>query len=214
MTDHELQCIFIHFPRTAGSSVEKFLKKSDDIYGYKESEYMDTNNHLKTIKEQHHTSADKYISQNGQEIWDRYFTFSFVRNPWDWFVSNFFWDIYQYDWHAKRKLPIKYRRKFIVEECDRDFQTYLKRGAQRPDWFKFTQAKDFIGNVEFVGKYENLNDDMKHVCERLGIKYTSLAHENKTNRTKYTDYYDKESTEIVYNLFKTDIRHFGYEYGQ
>jgi|ETNvirnome_2_300_1030623.scaffolds.fasta_scaffold12920_2 hypothetical protein len=213
MTSHELKCIFIHFPRTAGSSIEKFLLKTDDIYGHRKSVYHDKNGDKQVIKEEHHTSSDKYIKQNGKEIWDEYFTFSFMRNPWDWFVSNFYWDIYQYEQCIKNNRPIKYRRKFIVEECNSDFKTYVKKGAQRPDWFVFTQAKDFIGDVDFVGRFENLEEDVGKICNILGIEYQNLSHENKMNRKDYTEYYDDEAKNIVYNLFKTDIDHFNYNFG-
>jgi hypothetical protein len=213
MTSHELKCIFIHFPRTAGSSIEKFLMKTDDIYGPKTSVYSGKDNTKKMVVENHHTSAADYIKQNGNEIWEEYFTFSFVRNPWDWFVSNFFWDLFQYERAKAENRPIKYRRNFIVNECGSDFTTYVKKGAERPDWFVFTQVSDFIGKPDFIGRFENLEKDVKFICNRLGVKYENFPFENKMNRTKYTDYYDNETANIVYNLFKKDIENFNYKYG-
>jgi len=214
MTNHELQCIFIHFPRTAGSSLEKFLMKTDDIYGPKTSIYKNSEGVERRITEHHHTNASDYQKQNGKEIWKNYFTFSFVRNPWDWFVSNFYWDLFQYDKAKSEGRAIKYRRRFIVDECNSDFTTYVRKGAARPDWFVFTQAKDFIGNVEYIGRFENLNNDMTTICNRLGVFYTGFPHENKMNREHYTKYYDNTTKEIVYNIFKEDIEHFGYSYGK
>ena len=156
MTSHDLKCIFIHFPRTAGSSIEKFLMGTDDIYGPKSSVYRNKDDVEKKIVENHHTSASDYVKQNGQEIWQEYFTFSFVRNPWDWFVSNFFWDLLQYERAKFENRRIKSRRKFIVNDCGSDFSTYVKKGAERPDWFVFTQVTDFIGNPDFIGRFENL----------------------------------------------------------
>ena len=213
MTSHDLKCIFIHFPRTAGSSIEKFLMGTDDIYGPKSSVYRNKDSVEKKIVENHHTSASDYVKQNGQEIWQEYFTFSFVRNPWDWFVSNFFWDLFQYERAKSENRPIKYRRQFIVNDCGSDFSTYVKKGAERPDWFVFTQVTDFIGNPDFIGRFENLESDVKSICKKLNVDYKDFPYENKTNRTKYTDYYDNETANIVYNLFKKDIESLNYKYG-
>jgi len=214
MTSHELKCIFIHFPRTAGSSIEKFLLKTDDIYGPKTSIYRDKENNERIISEGHHTSVKDYVKQNGEEIWNEYFTFSFVRNPWDWFVSNFFWDLYQYNKAKAEGRAIKYRRNFIVEECNSDFTTYIKKGAERPDWFVFTQVCDFIGNPDFVGRFENLEKDMQIICNRLSLEYKDFPCLNKMDRKDYMHYYDNETGEIVYNLFKKDIECFDYSFGE
>jgi chondroitin 4-sulfotransferase 11 len=214
MTSHDLKSIFIHFPRTAGSSIEKFLMKTDDIYGPKTSVYCNKDNVERTITESHHTSKEDYIKQNGEEIWEEYFTFSFVRNPWDWFVSNFFWDLYQYEKARAEGREIKRRREFIVDECNSDFTTYLKKGASRPKWFVFTQASDFIGDVNFLGRFENLEEDMQTICAHLGIEYDNFPYENKMNREKYTNYYDSETANIVHNLFEKDIKKFNYKYGE
>ena len=209
MTNHELKCIFIHLSRTGGSSIEKFLMGTDDIYGPRES-WCDYG----LIREHHHCSYDEYKRRNGDKILNDYFTFSFIRNPWDRFVSSFHWDLYQYEKAKSEGRSIKERRVFIVKECNSDFQTYVKNGSLRPNWFKFTQAKEYAGDVDYIGRLESLHEDMRYICNRLGIVYTGLSHENKTKREHYTKYYDNKSSEIVYNLFKEDIEHFGYSYGK
>lgn len=182
---------------------------TDDIYGPRESWSK-----YGLIREHHHTSYNDYKRKNGEKILNDYFTFSFVRNPWDWFVSNFHWDLFQYDKAKAEGRDIKYRRKFIVEDCKSDFETYVKNGSLRPKWFNFTQAKDFIGNVDYVGRFENLYEDTRYICNHLGKVYTGLPHENKTKKEHYIKYYDNKSSEIVYNLFKEDIEHFGYSFGK
>ena len=79
MTDHEYKTIFLHFVKTGGSSIERCFNSGD---GYRETTYKKEGHPNRIIKEEHHTSSKKYISLNGKEIWDEYFKFSFVRNPW------------------------------------------------------------------------------------------------------------------------------------
>ena len=87
------------------------------------------------------------------------------------------------------------------------------KGFMNPDWFVFTQVTDFIGNPDFIGRFENLESDVKSICKKLNVDYKDFPYENKTNRTKYTDYYDNETANIVYNLFKKDIESLNYKYG-
>ena len=67
MISHQHKCIFIHIPRTAGTSIEMFFRCGDE-------------------ESKHFNARDIYQSID-QDTWDSYFKFSFIRNPWDRVVS-------------------------------------------------------------------------------------------------------------------------------
>ena len=90
MTNDEYSVIFLHFAKTGGSSIEDYFGAGD---GPSETIFNFKDGKQKIVKEQHHFSSKQYTQQNGIDVWDECFKFSFVRNPWDWFVSHFFWDI-------------------------------------------------------------------------------------------------------------------------
>jgi len=210
MTLTEFESIFIHFPRTGGSSIENYFGWSD---GYKETTWDRKGLGKKIIRENHHTSSDEYIRLNGEDIWHEFFTFTFVRNPWDWFVSNFNWDVHKYLESKKAGRPQKYRRIFIAEECGSDFNTFIRKGYAKRDWFKFNMQKDFTKNVDFVGKFENLQTDFDHICKKTGADTGTLPHlKNLSDRPHFTEYYEDDTKEIIGKIFLPDIEYFRYEF--
>jgi hypothetical protein len=139
-----------------------------------------------------------------QEQYDAYFTFSFVRNPWSRFVSLY----------RATGFNMRFQFKLFV------LYEFKKMGLEYYSWF-FSPQSDFIideeGNplVDFIGKFENLQNDFSHVCGQIGIPVTELSHTNKS-KTKipkpWQDYYDDETKEFVGDFYQRDIDLFGYEF--
>ena len=73
MISHKHKCIFIHIPRTGGTSIEKALTEADWWKVDKKTKHLD----CKTAKNLY------------KDNWNEYFKFTIVRNPWDWMVSLF-----------------------------------------------------------------------------------------------------------------------------
>ena len=66
----------------------------------------------------------------------------------------------------------------------------------------------------YVGRFENLLADSKEIALKLGWKFDSFPHMNKSNSnfSSYKKAYDNETIEIVRELYKDDIEKFGYEF--
>ena len=66
--------------------------------------------------------------------------------------------------------------------------------------------------IDFVGRFENLQEDFAKVCKAIGAEDITLGHHNKTNHTHYSYYYDDELIDIVRKGAATDIKLFGYDF--
>ncbi len=87
--------------------------------------------------------------------------------------------------------------------------------------------------VDFVGKFETLQQDFDKVCEQLGFTGSQLPHINSSDKKsrelrrkarnllhrnkesglrRYTEFYDGETREYVSELYQADIKNFSYSF--
>tara|TARA_Y100000310_G_scaffold344865_1_gene460102 strand:- start:2178 stop:2738 length:561 start_codon:yes stop_codon:yes gene_type:complete len=185
MITSELECIFVHIPRTGGSSIEISLGKGLGT--------LSGNNTLGTFKDKHWSSR-RYKKNNPSE-WSRFFKFTFVRNPWDKAVSTYEW--------------LRMHKKHPQHTTD-GFKDWLfsvkanSNSCRAQSWW-------LHDDLNFMGRYENFHDDWTYVSNLIGCS-AKLPHINKTIR-RLEDYHDDETIEFISKLYKNDIDLLGYEYG-
>lgn len=185
-----------------------------------------------------HVDAPTIKAREPAEVWNNYFKFSITRNPWDRALSYFFWDkrkdpalkprkrFYHYlgvpfdEFSPVRNLFTQFIRSKVLENDDR-FHVIDGRHRYRVPAEGFLENNDrfySIDNelcVDFVIRYEHLEEDYNEVCRRIGIPATGLPHLKtgiRKERRPYTDYYTDETREIVAKLHANDLRFFGYRF--
>ena len=186
----EHQFLYIHIPKSGGMSISSAL-------GLKNPAHMTQSE----IIRKH--GADKDISN--------YYKFSFVRNPWDRFVSLYFYcmtgsTMMQKNKNAKPVLDFK----SFCEIVGSGFyigNSYVWNTHYQPQ----TNFID-LPDIDFVGRFENIQHDFDIVCDKIGFKQKQLPHTNKSKHKHYTKYYDDETREIVAEKYAKDIEAFGYEF--
>jgi hypothetical protein len=135
-----------------------------------------------------------------------YFSWTFVRNPYDRLVSSYINKVVdKHQGGLKKYRHIKTFKEFVHKlenvsgkTCDRHIRSL----------YTF-----FPPDIDFIGRFENLQSDFNLISERLGVSDENLPHINKTNHKHYTEYYDDETVEIVKEKYADDLEMFGYEFG-
>lgn len=187
----KLQCVFIHVPKVAGTSIEMKLKELNDkrqIIGG-------------------HSSAFSLL-HNMPKIYKNYFTFSIVRHPYHRLYSAYNY-LCKMDTHEN--LGNKNIKSFETFE---DFtMNYLTKETinqnihLKPQTYFLCHKQDVI--VDYWEKYENIKIFWKVIELKLKIKCV-LPWLNKTKSEKKYEFPDRIKLKI-FDLYKDDFEKFGYE---
>jgi hypothetical protein len=212
--DFQRRAIFIHIPRTGGTSIEEVLhlRKASNYYGFIPQQDLVPNS--KTP--QHFT----YLELMRNLPSDFFADASFVRNPWDRFVSEFKWRQTRFR-RAVRAGHVLSDKRYL--NSLRDFVEVLELpSAARTDatvgfdGHLETQTGFLIDaggciSVDFVGSFENYDAHLKKVLSRLGVPPTVL-HLNRTLPSDYRSHYDDYTRCAVGTFYAEDIKNFGYKF--
>lgn len=177
--------IFVHIPKTGGVSIKNSLNK-----------YL-----LKLNNSQAHIPYTEYVDWLGESA-PEYYSFTFVRNPWDRLVSAFFF------LKQKRKLHSGYSFSFFVKNYLSDFKDKHIYYFPQSYFIRSRQGLQFIGFFEFFAR------DFEVLCSHLDVDHQELPISNKSDHEHYTYYYDNETRDIVARLYYSDIKSFGYKFGK
>jgi hypothetical protein len=149
-----------------------------------------------------HIEAEELAEDMGRDLFDSYFSFAVVRNPWDWNVS-----LYKYLLADKNHVLHERTKSF------KNFDEYIRNRYQKSyaSQKKFIYSKNGEKLVDYVARFENLEQDFNEICSIIGIQ-AELPHINISNNKDYREYYTDETREMVQHSHKTDIDLFEYEF--
>lgn len=199
--------IFIHIDKTAGTSIKAALSK----YCFYPEETMYSSALKKLGVRQYsdefydHIRSSELIRYLDPTIFNDFFKFAFVRNPWDWMLSS-------YTYYLKK--PGMHPHVYFKNEIQ-TFRDFIKWQTGNP-YIYHTQSEylfDRFGNkmVDYIGKFENVEEDFEFVLNKLNIT-EKLPHKNISKEKGYADQYTSETKDLVYRYYKNDIHLFNYEF--
>ena len=203
---HKHKFIFFAVPKTATHAIRQALREHtgpDDweqqvLFG---EQYLPIpeiarikHGHVSVRQIQQHLDAD---------VWNSYFKFGFVRNPFDRYVSTcFFLNRNQPDFPASARTFMK--RALTVPR-------FRQRILVRPQNLQLL-ADDGEIALDAVGRYESLQQSYDDLCRQIGIPAKDLERKNPSRHAAYTEYYDDELRDIVGEYYQDDLSIFGYDF--
>ena len=192
------RCIFIHIPKTAGTSIKEVLNMPGS--GHPPWQYFYSVHH---------------------EKWLAYKKFTVVRNPWDRAVSAYcyakmevsYWHNPEIGMHPDHALLEN--RSF--EDCIhilKNERELLKHESWHPQLLWIMGTEEYSGQlmVDCILTHENLNNDFKQLCNSLGIESRNLPHTNRTERKAYKSFYKNKTIDLISEIYREDINTFKYSF--
>lgn len=222
LLSHQKKFIFIHIPKTAGTSItgalvpycrwidrvlfgesnaSKAARKVIDVAG----------NRIKPISRlggfHKHAKAFQIRAGMDQALFDSYFKFAIVRDPYDLVVSMYFF-LRQDKYHPMHKDVVQMDFAQFVP-------FYLSSGPSiQTDFLMDKDKKQLI--VDYVGHFETLAEDVQWIFERIGVaEDRGLTHKNPSVGRKgrsYRELYTADVRELVENYYRSDFEELGYQY--
>lgn len=210
MISYDKRCIFIHIPKCGGTSIEHV------IWPYPE-DLTEPNLWWGFVSKYHnkyqtgglqHLLARQVRSEVGLEIFNSFYKFTIVRNPWDRIVSQFAYMQTRPD-----------LMDFIGMQPETEFKAYLGL-IQKKQHVQWMPQTDFILDqdgtllVDKIGNLESIEKDSREVFDILGIcgEQAKVFHANRSQRKSTDHYYDQESIEIVSEIYSSDINYLNYSF--
>jgi Sulfotransferase family len=225
----EKKFLFFHIQKTAGSSVARLLK----------SQAPDTRPFLG--QHDHALWAKKYLAAEWDDYykfafvrnpWDRLVSwYQMIRHdgrllPW--------YKRLPYEMIRQTGKVFPSSQRFLQKKHYKPLWQYVLRNSTNFEEFLFN-CTDIIGDVDgkrsfmynqvdyvtdengeiivdFVGKYENLEQDVSAVLKALQLEDRPLPHVNKSHHGHYSEYYTEETKKLVAERYSRDIKFFEYQF--
>ncbi|NHK32400.1 MAG: sulfotransferase family protein [Asgard group archaeon] len=183
--DHARKLIFVHIPKTAGTSVKKALNLSIETASHEPPTLLV---HKKT--------------------WENYFSFTIVRHPVERLLSSYYY-------HTNKNYTGSYYRKFpdlhnfTFQDYFRVF-SQLNAHALIPQ-INFIKHKYSNKPIDIICKFSNLIEDLKPILDKLHINL-DIPHLNKGVYKKANKIeIDQDTLEKIHEFYKEDYITFGFE---
>jgi len=185
IVNHRRHFIFYHVPKAAGTSVRTAL--------------LEVPGSRKPRGTKHWTPEEyqKRIGWLGRFRVRNYFTFCFVRDPFERFGSS-----HRYALQIGKPLP---------QDVNEAAAMLADGKFSKTEWRSIIPQVEFATGRDFVGRYENLENDLKEIERRMGVTLTLQKLNTSGAEGSYRRLFTSRTMDILAARYAADFREFGYK---
>jgi hypothetical protein len=190
---HAPPILFIHNPKTGGTSIMDImlsLLPNCEVNKFGEHGFH------------RHANLAQIVDAIGPDF-HNYYSFSFVRNPWDRAMSLWLHWI-QNDREQRARL---------AESGIHDMEAWLREDSA---WLEVASQRSYVesgqAHVSFIGEFETFEQDARHVVENFAAWEVPIPHSNTSRHSHYSHYFTPGARKLVAELAEWEIEEFNYKY--
>ncbi|MDQ3287676.1 MAG: sulfotransferase family protein [Pseudomonadota bacterium] len=203
---HQHRFVFAAIPKTGTHSVRQVLRQhmhAEDLeqvglFVNKRFPFQE----LSEIRHGHIT-LQQIRPLMGEEDFNAYLKFAFVRNPFDRFVS--YCAFMTRANGAFLNDPRRVMRRVLFDAPPVDHVLFQPQHS-------FVVDEDGTLLADEIGRVEQMQASYDAICERIGIDSAPLGQVNSSSRGSYRDYYDQALIDGVAQRYGRDLELFGYQF--
>ena len=240
--NHNLNAVYFHIPKTAGTYIQTTLDKYYNFTSYNflirsDFHIFNSINKHQCLSLYDYTKTGPYTNRKfgvnnyysgseellgsmllTKEQWDKSFKFTFVRDPYARFISS--WNfILSTPKISENLLDNDNYEKFENLQYFIDNRDELSDNAYNHIFLtQYAQIlnSDGFNDMDFIGKHENLENDLEIVFNKIGINTVIhnkdvVLNKNKVDFNYYKTYYTQEILDFVNTYFDDDFTNFNYK---
>jgi hypothetical protein len=226
LVSHRHRFIYTKTAKTAGTSVESYFERFCMAEGewqqvHARSEYESPMGIIgfrgpdlpENTKWWHHMPAKVVREQLGEDVWNSYFKFCVIRNPFDKCISAF--EHFGREHRIRFSFTNLFRTSGMTEE-QRRFYDYVRRAAPI-DRDKYVINGKFC--LDDVIRYESLEDEIARICRRLDLPFEpdvlpTFKQGHRRPNARIETLYTTAAKRHVARIYAFELHHFGYDFPQ
>lgn len=214
MISHEHKCIFIHISKCAGSSIET-------AFGININDNTEKNNkNLFGWSEEHklflqHATPQQLLNLNliNKSIWNSYYKFIIVRNPWDRAFSDYTWVCREQKIRDSFFNFIHKQGKFTKILNQRNGSFFRGDHLNNQISYFFLDGEEIT--FDQVIRFENLEKELPSLAKVVGLNPSTFNQKINVVRKKidhYSKFYNGKRKKLIEKKYSSDSDFLDYHF--
>ena len=210
IVSHKYKCIIVQPRKTAGTSLYELFKHLDPQV---EEEFKKWNSPTPPYNHQTASQCRKLL---GEDIWNSYYKFAFIRDPFSW-VKSYYMHERKFHWDIKdSKYPflavtLRWNNMLQLKDNTITADNFLSLYTLMKWWYLpkgvAGQLSWFDEELDHIAILENIDEELVYLGNKLGFDPKLMPHINRSRSNEVR--LDTDTHQLISILLKDDIEFYG-----